>query len=115
MDSFYWKVWMVKNKGQSGQSTVEYIFLLAVVVTMALKVIDSAAFKNLLGENSEVFEKYRRMMEFSYKHAYLNLEVPVNEPLENYNGFNGPNHPSYINPGGNDTRIFIVTAEYGKL
>jgi hypothetical protein len=47
-------------RSSKGQTTVEYIFLLAVVASLAIGVLSSDRFKNFLGINSSIFAEYER-------------------------------------------------------
>lgn len=51
------------------QSVVEYLFLMAVVVFIAMSFFRSAAFQNYFGEKGKFFETYRKQWEYSYRHG----------------------------------------------
>lgn len=56
---------------QSGQSTVEYILLLSVVMLFIALVLRSPLFADLLGENSSFFQALKDRMEYSYRYTHL--------------------------------------------
>lgn len=76
-------------KNQFGQSTVEYILLFVVVVTIATSIFKSAKFNELFGKNGTIATTYKNQVEFSYRHGYSK-----SEPLGNVNYSNG-RHKSY--------------------
>ncbi len=59
----------VSSLDQKGQSTVEYILLFAVVISMSTLVFNSEAFKNLFGKNGQFASVYKRELEYSYRHG----------------------------------------------
>lgn len=101
---------MVKKKGQS---TVEYLLVMAIVFITFFKVFQSDAFRNLFAGDSDVMKGYRKYIEFSYRHGYLDLGFKtITEPFSDYTN---NQHPSYTNPeSGNDTRFFLVSEPYGE-
>ena len=52
-----------------GQSTVEYILVLAVVISLSLLVFRSNQFRNFLGENGRMTDIVTRQLEYSYRHG----------------------------------------------
>ena len=58
------KLSILKDKGQS---TVEYILLLAVIISLVSFVFNSDAFKALFGENGQFANVYKRELEYSYR------------------------------------------------
>ncbi len=81
----------ISNLTQQGQSTVEYILLFAVVIALVSLVFQSSEFKNLFGKNGKFSDKFRREMEYSYRHG-LSGDKPFKEPQykervhDSYNG-----------------------------
>lgn len=75
-----------------GQSTVEYILLLAVVVSLIYAVINSARFKEIMGEGGTLGESMRRESEWNYRFA-----KPRNGSSFSWSGTNSSEHPSYWN------------------
>jgi hypothetical protein len=107
-------VWMDKFKSafltsgerslRLGQSLVEYILLLGAVATFVAVVFNSAAFKRVIGPNSEIFAKMRGYMEYSYRHA-----SPGNELRSDYFG---KKHDTYYNSKKQATHFFGPAAKY---
>ena len=95
----------IKIKGQKGQTTVEYILLFAVVVSLVMTVYKSAAFRRLFGEQGEVGLKIKAQNEFSYRHAFHisreNKDITI--------------HPSYVDSSSaNESRYFGPKEPYGQ-
>jgi hypothetical protein len=92
---------------QKGQSTVEYVLLLGMVLMIVIGIFKSDAFNRIFGENSAVFEEYRKIMEHNYRHAfYGNLATPRTNGARKSRP-----HESYINV--DQTRFFSPRA-YGQ-
>ena len=101
MNSYY------RFKKEKGQTVVEYIFLLAVVVSLAFAIFNSPVFKRFLGKDSEFFAALRKVFMVSYRHGlYESSIVPKADPAEDYSG----EHSTYV--GENGTRFFTPTAPY---
>ncbi|WP_196801756.1 hypothetical protein [Bacteriovorax sp. BSW11_IV] len=66
------------RKKQAGQSTVEYILLLSVLVTLGMTIFRSQPFLKLFGPNSQVFDILRRKVEYSYRHGVDGVNLNVN-------------------------------------
>ncbi len=87
---------MVRRRLQNselGQSTVEYILLLAVVVSLVFTVINSARFKDLLGEGGGFALRMKDEMEWNYRFGsqYYGDASAFNVNL------GSRNHPGYYN------------------
>ena len=78
-------------RNERGQSTVEYILLFAVVVSLAFTVFNGLGFNRIFGADGEVATAYKNQLEFSYRHGFLKKGNYV-EP----NYANG-NHETYQN------------------
>lgn len=91
----------MKRVKSSGQSMVEYLLLMGVVITLVLTVLNSEAFKKLLGADSSVFDGFRKRIQYTYRHG-------VNGINENVN-YGGGQHDTYYN---GKTRFFVPGAEY---
>ncbi|MEI8346208.1 MAG: hypothetical protein WCG27_01990 [Pseudomonadota bacterium] len=59
------KMKWIKNK--KGQSAVEYILLLGVVMTMAFAVFQSKTFKKYMGPDSPVWNRMKDYWEYTYR------------------------------------------------
>ena len=81
------------ERDQLGQSTVEYVLLLAVVVSLVFTVINSARFKDLLGEGGGFALRMKDEMEWNYRFAsqYYGDASAFNVNL------GARNHPGYYN------------------
>ena len=103
MDKFKTKM------NERGQTVVEYIFLTAVVVSLAVAVFNSPVFKRFLGKDSEFFTALRKVFMVSYRHGLYESNInPTVNPEEDYSGV----HRSYV--GDNSTRFFTPTAPYER-
>ena len=74
-----------------GQSTVEYILLLSVVVSLIYVVINSARFKEIMGEGGTLGTNMRLESEWHYRFA-----KPRNGLTTTWSGASA-DHPSYWN------------------
>jgi hypothetical protein len=64
-------VWMenLYKLKEKGQSTVEYILLFAVVISLVSFVFKSQVFLDLFGKNGKFADVYKRELEYSYTHG----------------------------------------------
>lgn len=89
-------------KKESGQTVVEYILLLAVVVSLVFTFLRSEMFNRYFGNQGSFGAVIKRNNEFSYRHAYGNGTNDI--PRDNRDG---SNHPSYFDAErGGGTRFF---------
>lgn len=95
-------VWNRKFLNSRGQSTVEYILLLSVLISLALIVFHSDAFKKFFSEDSEFFSKLVERMEYSYRHGRLGKG----------NDLNFQKHQTYFNKDENRSRFFSPAEKY---
>ena len=79
-------------KNQKGQSVIEYVLLLGVVMLFILVVIRSTAFDNFLGEGSPFFKILRERFVYTYCQGRKGND-PTKCHSVNYN--NPEDHPSY--------------------
>lgn len=93
-------------KNTKGQSTVEYILLLAVVIALFSSVYRSKAFQDFLGEDSEFFNTIAERLALDYRYA---RRIDISEDIDEI-----PNsgHPSFVE--GNQSRFFGSIEEYGN-
>ena len=100
-------VWMDKftfhSLKQKGQSTVEYILLLGVIMMLTTGILNSDAFQNFLGPDSEFLTVMKNRMEYSYRHGQ-----PGTSDTTNYNS---AQHDTYLAPTG-QTRFFLPEQTY---
>lgn len=98
---------MGKNNKRNdlGQSVVEYILLMSVVMSLAMMIFKSRYFKNFFGPDSVVFNNFRLSLEHSYRHGFPGKLESKEREQERYNEV----HESYFSEG--DTHFFF-TKEY---
>ncbi len=89
---------------EEGQTAVEYIMLMAVIVIFALTVFRSDAFRNILGEESYVFDLLKNSLEYNYVHAGAGLD-PQDFNFESR--YQSP-HSSLINERKGITHFYIT-------
>lgn len=90
-------------KNNSGQSTIEYVLLLAVVLTFMTTIWNSRFYKEFMGEDSEFFNGIARKIEVNYQYS---VTVPI--------GTTTPNPPALHHPSfstGSDSRFFTHDGE----
>lgn len=93
---------------ENGQSTVEYILLMVVVVAMISTVFNSSYFKQFFGSNSAFFTTLGAAIERNYRYASkINAESTIGEDPEQ-------NHPSFINTETSSSRFFITKDPYPR-
>lgn len=106
----------IKSFAEKGQTTVEYILLFAVVVSLVVTVYNSAAFRRLFGEQGEIGLKIKAQNEFSYRHAFhiggASREAVPDIPRDNKDI---TIHPSYVDSSNaNESRFFGPKEPYGE-
>ncbi|WP_408098523.1 hypothetical protein ACJVC5_06315 [Peredibacter sp. HCB2-198] len=93
-------------KNQHGQTMVEYILLLAVVVSLVLTFYNSAAYKRLFGSGGGFGVKIKKDSEFAYRHAFLFKGDGTGEADIAADNKEGAEHPSYKDTRNSGTRFF---------
>ena len=101
MKVFFQKI----KKNQSGQSSVEYILMFAVIAALMTSVLRSDAFQNALGEDSQIFAALYGQMEYGYRHASIGSDDQTPPPPAR-----SFDHHSYNRDGG--ARFFIPRTAY---
>ena len=95
-------------RNQSGQSVVEYILLVAVLMSFVFLVFSSDRFKNLFGSGSEFSRSFANRISCNYRFA-------ANTNLRNCSNLNrnyqNKTHPTYF-PTGGQTRFFGPADQY---
>jgi Flp pilus assembly pilin Flp len=97
-----------KNKfilNEDGQSAVEYILLLVVVVSLTLSVFKNPKFKEFFGEDSYFFTAMKMRMQYSYQHG---LVGETDTTTSTYTG----NHDTYFNSATGKTRFIAPVSKY---
>ena len=92
---------MIENK--KGQSLVEYILLLGMLLMIGVSIFKSAQFKQIFGEDSSLFEKLRRQFEYEYRHG-------LSGELDRTDNSYGGEHESFYTQG--KTRFFSPDTPY---
>lgn len=90
-----------------GQSAVEYILLLAVVMALVMVVFRNQTFRYYMGPDSPYFEALRRYIEHSYR---FGSPIVTNLTAGDYNSYD-QEHPSYRGETGG-TRFFTPAEPY---
>ncbi len=93
-------------KSRAGQSTVEYVLLLVVVMVFVNTVIRSETFQSFFGENSSFFNTMATGIARSYRYADV---VNEDEAIEESPSLD---HPSFTQDGGSNSRFFVIASEY---
>lgn len=89
-------------KKSQGQSLVEYMMLLSVLLIMGFSIFNSKKFKEMTGANSEVFNNYKRFIEYTYMHGLSGASDGAN-----INPDYVRNHDTYWNNEKNSTHFFV--------
>jgi hypothetical protein len=92
-------------KADTGQSSVEYILLLVVLVVVGLTLFKSRAFTDFFGPNSAFFQQLKDKHEFTYRHTVSGKNTEDNSNLNNF-------HESYIDTNRNATRFILSKGDY---
>jgi hypothetical protein len=93
---------------EKGQTVVEYILLLAVVMSLVTAMYKSKYFKNFFGETGQFATAFKAEMEFSYRNAF-GARIP-GQPLK----YTDKSHPSYYNTDKGASRFFTPKEPYPK-
>lgn len=98
----------VRILGSCGQSTVEYILLLAVVISLIYTITNLPAFKRLLGEGGTFAVAMKNQMEWNYRFA--------SQGSEPFTTITYPNaeHPAYFNKARGETHFIGPVEPYGE-
>lgn len=87
-----------------GQSTVEYILLLAVIATLVTTLVKSEKFQEVFGEDSLLIDNYKSQLEYSYRHGLSGREH-FSEP-----NYSSGKHDTFTS--GNSSRFFSSKDAY---
>lgn len=88
---------------RKGQSLVEYILLLGMLLMIGVSIFKSDTFKNIFGEDSELFAKLKKQFEYEYRHGLSGKDDQTDE------GYGGV-HESFFSQG--KTRFFSPDEPY---
>lgn len=86
---------------QDGQSTVEYLLLLAVIIAIATTILNSTRFKDLIGENGKFAKTIKSETQWNYRHG-----LPGRDPGTPQILFPGATHPTYYNGARSKSHFF---------
>lgn len=93
-------------RNQRGQTMVEYILLLAVVVSLVLTFYRSSLFQSLFGAEGRWAVMIKTKSEFAYRHGSPKGQAVSRDTRD------GANHPSYFNRERGDTHFFSSRYAY---
>ena len=94
---------MVKNT--TGQSSLEYVLLLAVIATLMTSVFRSERFEDFLGEEGSFFKKYAKEIGYNYRHG---LPFGQDSGVVDYSS----SHDTYKKKGESRPRFVIPLGEH---
>lgn len=83
-----------------GQSTVEYVLLLAVIVSIFTTIFNSRTFKGFFGDDSVFFNAIAEKMMLDYRYS---TSIQLSDDIGNART---QNHPSFSQPDGSSSRFF---------
>jgi hypothetical protein len=91
MDTNRGKFIQYPKLNSKGQSSVEYILLFAVVVSITYTIFNGLGFNRIFGPNGTIATTYRNQLEFSYRHGFVKKGAPTEPDYkagvhESYNG-----------------------------
>jgi len=95
--------------GRRGQSSVEYILLLAVIAIFAIGLLNHPRIKKYFSGEGSLFASYTRYIEFTYRNGYFEDKGKGWKADDDYGGYSGE-HDSY--KGNMDTRFFTHKTAY---
>ncbi|MFL5783810.1 MAG: hypothetical protein ACJ76H_04310 [Bacteriovoracaceae bacterium] len=99
----------VAMKQQKGQTLVEYILLLSVVVGIVLTFYRSKLFQKYFGNKGMIGQTIKTRTEFAYRHGYMGTNDPQPKGSRE-----GSTHPTYADPTGG-SRFFGPKDKYPQL
>jgi hypothetical protein len=91
---------------QTGQSTVEYILLLAVVISLVYTLVNSPLFRQFIGRNGTFAQKMKATTEWNYRFGSQGVL-----PFTQIN-YSSATHPSYWNSSASSTHFFGPLKSY---
>lgn len=87
-----------------GQTMVEYLLLLVVIMTLVGAFFRSRLFTDYFGENGSFSKVYQERMEYGYRHGMWGTKTTTINPLSK-------THETY-SPGGGESRFFGPKEKY---
>lgn len=95
-------------KNQSGQSVVEYVLLVAVLMSFVVLVFSSDRFRGLFGTGSDFSQSFANRIACNYRFA---SNTQVQNCSELNRAYQERIHPTYF-PSGGQTRFFGPRSPY---
>ncbi len=98
-------------KNQSGQTVVEYLLLLAVIVSLGGAILSNRRFKNILAGNQGVFATMKKGMVYSYRYG---REYDSTTSLDEAMSFEytSSKHDTFMNRQSSESRFFMGVTKY---
>ena len=82
---------------QRGQSTVEYIMLLAVVVALMTAVLKNDRLQDYIGKGGEFFRRHAEFISYTYRHGLPGRGM---QRADDYQSYQTAEHPTYRTEDG---------------
>ncbi len=103
---------MIRNflaifKESKGQSTVEYLLLLAVIAIITIGVLRNDRLQRLIGKDGDLFTQYAQVISYMYRYGSPGKDFPGPGHQSDYQGLD---HDTYAGPV--TTRFSIPIEEY---
>ncbi|MCY4523176.1 MAG: hypothetical protein OXB84_00410 [Halobacteriovoraceae bacterium] len=89
-------------KKQKGQSVIEYLFLMIVVIALFHSFLTNPRLKDLFVDMTDRMED---AIKFSYQHG----DHADGRPYNAYSDHNGNNHATYYNGNGDNKSHFLIS------
>ena len=104
--AYFWILCADMEKlNNKGQSTIEYVLLLAVLMVLVTTVLSNQRFQNLLGPNGSLFRQYADVISYTYRHGVSGKNY------QDQTGYSGSDHDTYGNNSA-DNRFAIPIEVY---
>lgn len=99
----------MNGHGQRGQAIIEYILLMAIIVSLSTTILNGPEFKKYLGD-SVFFKEVKKAMAFSYRYAH---GLPGSHEDYAFDPASlSRHHNSYYNKKKADSHFAIGTTRY---
>ena len=104
-------VWMAKSfstrllKNKFGQSSVEYILLLAVLTSLGYTFYNNKKFKDFMRGKDGMFATMKKGMSYSYRYGLEYTQEVDAEEKSNFD-YRSNKHDTYLNSQTNSSRFF---------
>lgn len=84
---FNQKLFILGN--EKGQSTVEYILLIAVIVSLVSIFFKSQLFQGYFGDNGQIASAFKGKMEYTYRHGINGKKFFTQPNYSRHESYNG--------------------------